>query len=127
LLIPRLPQHYLIADLSARLSKWTAQLCLAFGWRLEYQAIRPQSLQWIASLPPNIPAETMIQVMRRQTSQRIFATYAHLRDENPSGDFWAPGYIVVSSFQPLPNQVVQEFIQQVRKRQGVSRRGRPSE
>ena len=55
--------------------------------------------------------------MRQHTSQRIFNHFPDLAEENPSGDFWAPGYLVMTGSQPPPAQVVQDFIQSTRRRQ----------
>jgi CheY-like chemotaxis protein len=41
LLVPRFSTHYLTGDMSDQLSEWLPQICIAFGWRLEYLAVRP--------------------------------------------------------------------------------------
>jgi REP element-mobilizing transposase RayT/CheY-like chemotaxis protein len=119
-MIPRLPQHHLTGDLSAHLANWMRQLCLAFNWRLEYLAIRPGYVHWIASMPPSTSPGYLMRMMRQHTSQRIFSEHARLREENPSGDFWAPGYLIISGVQPLPGHIVKEFIEQTRQRQGAA-------
>jgi hypothetical protein len=44
-----------------------------------------------------------------------------LARENPSGEFWAPSYLVTSS-SLLPDEVaVQALMSQVRRQQGVSK------
>ena len=40
-LVPRLPRHHLVGDIATYLTQWVAQLSLAYGWRLEHLAIRP--------------------------------------------------------------------------------------
>src|SRR6185503_13004736 len=47
LLVPRFSSHYLTGDMSDRLSEWLPQICIAFGWRLEYLAVRPEYVQWV--------------------------------------------------------------------------------
>ena len=39
--------------------------------------------------------------------------------KNPSGDFWAPGYLIMGGSQPPPVQLIKEFIGQTRQRQGI--------
>jgi hypothetical protein len=63
--------------------------------------------------------------MRHHTSQRIFSHFPELAQENPSGDFWAPGYLMVSDSQPPSAQVMQNFIQETRRRQGTGKPGLP--
>ncbi len=118
-LLPRLPGHYLTGDLAGRLSEWVGQLCLAFAWRLEYIAIRPDHLHWIVSVPPDTSPSYLMRILRQHTSQRIFAAFPALAEENPSGDFWAPGYLIMGSSQPAPPQLIRDFIRQTRRHQGI--------
>ncbi|NJN80159.1 MAG: hypothetical protein HC797_06660 [Anaerolineales bacterium] len=53
LLVPRFSSHYITGDLSDRLSEWLPNICIAFGWRLEYLAVRPDYLQWVANVQPS--------------------------------------------------------------------------
>ncbi len=119
-LIPRLPGHYLTGDLAGRLSEWVGQLCLAFAWRLEYIAIRPDHLHWIVNVPPDTSPSYLMRILRQHTSQRIFTAFPHLAEENPSGDFWAPGYLIMNSSQPAPPQLIRDFIRQTRRHQGIA-------
>ncbi len=119
-LIPRLPTHYLTGDLANRLSEWVGQLCIAFAWRLEYIAIRPDHVHWIVSVPPDTSPSYLMRILRQHTSQRIFGEFPRLAEENPSGDFWAPGYLIMGSAQPAPPQLIRDFIQQTRRHQGIA-------
>jgi REP element-mobilizing transposase RayT len=102
---------------------WVSQLCIAFAWRLEHLSIRPDYLQWNASAPPDTAPGRMVREIRRHTSQRIFAEFPALARENPSGDFWAPGFLLVSGSKPPPAELVRDFIQQTRRNQGLLRPG----
>ena len=121
LLIPRFEQHYLAGDLTDRLAEWMQQTCVAFGWRLEYIAVRPDYLQWIASVPPAISPSYLMRIVRQQTSDRIFVEFPRFHRENPSGDFWAPGYLIMGGGQPHPQKLIKDFIKQTRQRQGIIR------
>ncbi len=118
-LVPRLPQHHLVGDLADFLTQWVSQLSLAFGWRLEHLAIRPEFLHWVAVVPPDSSPGTMAHDIRRETSQNIFSEFPRLKRENPSGEFWASGFLIVNGRDPLSRQMVQEFIGSVRTRQGA--------
>jgi REP element-mobilizing transposase RayT/ActR/RegA family two-component response regulator len=119
LLLPRLPGHQLVGDLSAYLPRYVRQIFLAYGWRMKYIDIKPESLQWIASLPPHVPPGKIVSVVRRHTSERIFKDFPRLAAENPSGDFWAPGYLLMSGQSMLPERVTKYFIEQTRRQQGL--------
>ena len=118
-LVPRLPHHHLVGDLATFLTQWVTQLSLAFGWRLEHLAIRPDYLHWISVVPPNSSPGMMVHNIREETSQYIFSEFPRLERDNPSGEFWAPGYLIVNGRDPFSRQMVQEFIGSVRTYQGV--------
>ncbi len=120
-LIPRIPKHHLTGDLATRLAEWVTQLCLAFGWRLEHLAVRPDYLQWIVNVPPTTSPGYLMRIMRQHTSRRLFTEFPRMERDNPSGDFWAPGYLIMSGTQP-PSHLIKDFIQQTRQRQGVSKK-----
>jgi len=118
LLVPRFPSHHITGDLSTRLSEWLPNICVAFGWRLEYLSVRPEYLQWVVNVQPNTSPGQIMRVMRQQTSEKIFEDFVRLERENPSGDFWAPGYLIMGGTQPHPPQLVSDYIRQTRERQG---------
>lgn len=120
LLVPRFSSHYLTGDISDRISEWLPQICIAFGWRLEYLAVRPEYVQWVVNVPPATSPGYLMRIMRQQTSEKIFTEFTRMKKENPSGDFWAPGYLIMGGTQPHPPQLVKDYIKQTRTRQGYS-------
>ncbi|HZM20520.1 MAG TPA: IS200/IS605 family transposase [Anaerolineales bacterium] len=120
LLVPRFSSHYLTGDMSDRISEWLPQICIAFGWRLEYLAVRPEYVQWVLNVPPATSPGYLMRIMRQQTSEKIFIEFPRMKKENPSGDFWAPGYLIMGGTQPHPPQLVKDYIKQTRTRQGYS-------
>lgn len=121
LLVPRFDHHHLTGDMADRLAIWVPQVCVAFGWRLEHISVRPEYLQWVVSVPPATAPGYIMRIIRQQMSDRIFKDFPRLKDENPSGDFWAPGYLIMGGSQPHPQKLVREFIEQTRQRQGLRR------
>ncbi len=118
LLVPRFSAHYITGDLADHLSEWLPNICIAFGWRLEFLAVRPEYLQWVANVQPNTSPGYLMRIMRQQTSEKIFGEFSRFKKENPSGDFWAPGYLIMGGTQPHPPQLVRDYIRQTRQRQG---------
>src|SRR6266540_2375935 len=118
LLVPRFSSHYLTGDLADHISEWLPNICIAFGWRLEFLAVRPEYLQWVVNVQPNTSPGYLMRVMRQQTSEKIFMEFTRIKKENPSGDFWAPGYLIMGGTQPHPPQLVRDYIRQTRQRQG---------
>ena len=118
--VPRLPSHYLTGDLAAQLSRWTPEICLAYGWRLDGIATRPDYFQCTVRVAPSVSPGNIMRVLRQQTSQRIFGFNSTYKEQNPSGDFWAPGYLVISGSQPPAGDLLRDFLQETRHRQGLS-------
>ncbi|MCL4274721.1 MAG: transposase [Anaerolineales bacterium] len=118
LLVPRFSSHYITGDLADHMGEWLPNICIAFGWRLEFLAVRPEYLQWVVNVQPNTSPGYLMRIMRQQTSEKIFSEFPRLKKENPSGDFWAPGYLIMGGTQPHPAQLVKDYIRQTRQRQG---------
>jgi REP element-mobilizing transposase RayT/DNA-binding response OmpR family regulator len=119
MLVPRFPQHHMTGDLLDQLGEWVPQICIAFAWRLEYISVRPDYLLWIVDVPPATSPSYLMRIFRQQTSGRIFNEFPRFKKENPSGDFWAPGYLIIGGSQPPPAQLIKDFIAQTRQRQGI--------
>ncbi len=119
LLLPRFPQHVLVGELAEELGLWVPQLCLAFGWRLEGLAIRPETLQFALQVAPSVSPGNVVRILRQRTSQRIFGRFPELKELNPSGDFWAPGYLIISGSTPPQPNLLHDFVAQTRRRQGL--------
>lgn len=120
ILIPRLPKHRLEGDLAAKVSEWLPELCLAFAWRLESISVQPELLIWSIELPADTTPESAVRTLDKHLSARIFEEFPRLGRENPSGQFWAPGYFILSGAQPSAAQVA-AHLQATRKRQGLAR------
>jgi len=87
---------------------------------LEYLSIRPEYIQWIANVPPATSPAYFMRILRQLTSEKIFLEFPRYKRENPSGDFWAPGYLIMGGSQPPPSQLIKDYIAQTRQRQGGS-------
>jgi REP element-mobilizing transposase RayT len=116
-IIPRLPGHKLKGELADRVVGFIKHIFLAFGWRLESLEISPDYVQWIANIPPSVSPGYMLHVMREHLSRFIFAEFPRMGRENPSGDFWAPGFLLVSGIKTLPGQLIDDFIERTRQNQ----------
>lgn len=121
LLVPRFDNHHLTGDLADQINEWVSQVCIAFGWRLEHISVRPEYLQWVVSVPPATAPGYIMRIVRQQTSERVFKEFPRIKSDNPSGDFWAPGYLIMGGSQPHPQKLVRDFIEQTRQRQGLRR------
>ena len=118
-LLPRLQSHELVSVLAQRLAEWLPRICLAYSWRLIGLLIDPQYLQWTVQVAPAISPGNVVRLIRQQISRKIYTDFPQFEVDNPSGDFWSAGYLIISGFQPPSQQLVQDYIDQTRKRQGA--------
>ena len=118
-LIPRFPEHQLTGDVEQRLTDWITHLCVAFGWRLEQLLIDPEYIQWMVNVPPNTSPGYLMRTIREHTSRRMFVEFPTMEQDNPAGDFWAPGYLVLGTPQSPPAALIEEFMENTRNRQGL--------
>jgi REP element-mobilizing transposase RayT len=119
LLIPRFSEHYLTGDITLSLPVWMKEICVSYGWRLESVIIRPGYVQWALSVPPAANPAQIIRITRQHTSQKILSEFPRYKQLNLSGDFWAPGYSIISGNQLQTPEAISNFIQLTRKQQGI--------
>ena len=119
LLIPRFPAHQLKGDLADFLPQWLQQICLSFGWRLEFINTDPNYLQWGIWVQPATSPGHFMYVIRHETSEMIFSNFGKIKRENLSNDFWAPGYLVVLGTRPHPREMIEQYIRLTRRQQGL--------
>lgn len=117
-LTPRLPEHRLEGDLAEKLAAWLPQLCVAFAWRLEHLSIQPGFIQWMVSLPAETAPERVVHMLETHLSERVFEEFTRLKRDNPSGQFFAPGFLIMNGSLPTDAQVT-DFIKHTRTRQGI--------
>lgn len=117
-LIPQLPQHLLIGELGEQITAWLPEICQEYGWKLEEMTARPEYLQWTVKLDPNVAPGKLVRYVRQVSSRRIFEQFSYVKQQNPSGDFWAPGYLVLGGAQPPDEKTLRDFIRQTRLVQG---------
>ncbi len=119
LLIPRFSDHYLTGDITLSLPVWMKEICVSYGWRLESIVLRPGYLQWLVIVPPDTNPSQIMRITRQHTSQKILVEFPRYKQQNLSGDFWAPGYSVISGNQLQTPETISNFIQLTRKQQGI--------
>lgn len=115
-LAPRMPSQHLTHALAHQFPVWLRQLALSYAWRLEYIAVRPDHLAWLSSTTPDMAPERLVETVRLHTSRWIHEQFPQLALENPSGEFWAPGYLILTTRHPPPASLVNEFVKACRCR-----------
>jgi len=119
LLIPRFGSHQLTNEREKKIAGCIRNIHTSKGWRLELLKVRPDYLLWVSNFPPNITPSKHIDIIRKETSRLMFDNFPTFKKENPSGDYWAPGYLIVGGKNAISDQLVTAFLKQNRKKHGV--------
>ncbi len=117
LLLPRSDSDFLLGEVVVELPSWMEQICISFGWHLEFLSVKVDYLHWTIRVPPATSTAYFMQVVREQTSRHIFTNFPRFVRKNLSNDFWAPGYLIFWGSQPHPVEIIQKFIRQTRQHQ----------
>lgn len=118
-LLPCRPEHTLYGPAADMLINWLPQLCLAFNWDLRNMEVNLDYLLWQVQLAGDATPNAVVRTVRKLSSQRMFNLNPRYQAENPSGDFWAPGFLIISGAQPPTAALLRQHIQQTRRRQGL--------
>jgi CheY-like chemotaxis protein len=113
LLIPRSPTTFLASSLAAALTQWLPQACMASGWRLTGQTIRPTYLTVAIQVPRGSNISAALGNIRRKLSEKIYQEFPDLKPAEPS-DFWADSELILPGDEPLAADIVLEFIRSCR-------------
>jgi REP element-mobilizing transposase RayT/CheY-like chemotaxis protein len=118
LLIPRFISHHLTKDRENLVINCMKEIYTSYGWRLESLEARPDHLRWVGSLPPTIALSEHIEIIRKETSKRLFDDYPPYKEENLSNDYWAPGYLILGGKDAISDQLIEAYAKQSRQRYG---------
>ena len=119
MLIPRFSSHHLTRDRENLVSDCMKEIYTSYGWRLEFLEAKPDYLRWVASIPPTIALSEHIDIIRKETSKRLFNDFPPYKQENLSSDYWAPGYLIMGGKNAISDQLVMAYTKQSRQKYGL--------
>jgi len=119
ILIPRQVNQILEGELGRALERSLLQVCISSGWKLRNIKINPQALQFTVEVASNISAGYLVRVLRQQTTLFVTETFPQYNLQG-TGDFWAPGFLIASGAKSPAPHLLENFIRQTRRRQGLA-------
>lgn len=114
-LVPRMPSQHLTRRIARLLREWLVQLAHSYAWQLEHISVRPDYLLWICSVTPEVAPEQVVETVRFYTSRWLTEQFPQILQDNPSGEFWSPGYLILGTHRPPPAQVLREYLRTSRR------------
>lgn len=117
--LPKIPDVKLRGDVVHRLETWFQQLTVAYDWRLEELAVAEDYVMVVVACSPADSPENVVRTLMDSTSERVMTTFPHLAQQHPSGQFWAPGYLVVTPGRALRPEEIARYIAYQRQQQGL--------
>jgi REP element-mobilizing transposase RayT len=115
MLIPRFGNQEIIDDLKQTIENNFRTIFDDYAWKLNRLLIRSDSVEWNMELPSKTSPGYVMRIIRTSLSNIIWDKIPALR--NPSNDFWAPGYLIMSGQKPISDKLREEYIAQSRRRQ----------
>lgn len=119
LLAPRFSEHLLSGDIAEYLHVWMNEICISFGWQLQFIDVRPEYLHWIMAVSIGTSPTQFMKTVRSESSKKIFDDFPKFKQKNLSTDFWAPAYYVNVGQAPYSQKAIKSFIMQIRSHQGL--------
>ena len=119
LLVPRFEEHLIVGDLSDQLYYWMKDICISFGWHLQFIDIKPEYVHWIISVSINMSPTRFMKIIRSESSSKILDEFPRIRIKNMSKDFWAPYHFVSVGQVPLHQSTIQQTLKEIRMHQGL--------
>lgn len=120
-LLPRNPVNLLNKSIQKQLAGWLDEICQVQGWALVKVQVQPDHLLFSVRTTPGVLPVEVVNILRRDTSARIFTFDNTYRKDNPAGDFWAPGYLVLNGLQTPDEPLLARFTRNTRQKQGSDR------
>lgn len=93
-LVPRKEDDFILGELSHNLRSWLADICHHYTWQLDFLAVRPNYVRWTLRDFPDILTQEMLQIIRQETSQRVFEQFPQLQRGAQYADYWASGFLM---------------------------------
>lgn len=93
--VPKFPRYWLAGDIVLRLEEWLRHYSVAYHWRVNRVAVRPDHVLLSLTCPPTTAPERVARQLKRLTSEKVFEEFPRLVKDDPSGDFWAPAYLLL--------------------------------
>jgi len=122
ILVPDLRYFRITPEINADLHDWLRQVSGIYAWKLKEIKARPDFLQWIVSVPFDISQGKIVRVVRQFTSEQVFKKYPDVKPGKSIQDFWSAGYLASKSREGFDQEMVDNFIKQVRERQSTTPR-----
>jgi CheY-like chemotaxis protein len=101
-------QYYPFKDQD--LSDWLSEINIGRGGNIDQIEVKREYVSWTANVSPFISLADYIDIVRHELSNKIFEKLPHLWKEYPTGDFWAPGYIIRGGHEKIPSKLISDYL-----------------
>jgi len=109
-LVPRQNDAFVLGEFAHRLRGWLVEICQHYAWQLDFISVRPKHMRWTLCDFPHLLVQDMLQIVRHETSQRIFKNFSHLQLGIGVTDFWAPGYLLDLGNRDFSTQALMTYL-----------------
>ena len=119
LLVTRYPQEPITSVLDQLIKEAIRYIALAYNWRIKQIKNYHQAYSIVADVEPQTSPKQFISTISKYTSMHIFENSNNLRKKYLSKSFWAEDYLLENQSDIFTENLIKEFIDLVRNRQGL--------
>ena len=113
--IPKTRMKILVEPFKSDLEKMLFDICERNKWFPLALEIMPDHIHFFVSTHPKWAPMRLIQRIKQETSKKLRAKYAILRQTRSSEDFWATGYYCGTAGHVSADQVARYILEQTRE------------
>lgn len=114
-LLPHDGNIHITRQLARKLLEELVSICTRQKWRLERINYDKEYIKFSIATPRSESPGLMVRIVRRDTSEMVINNFPSLKNQEPLGDFWAPGYLITGGVDSQPIELVNEYIEKFGK------------
>ena len=118
-LVTRYPQETISPVIDQLIKEAIKHIALAFNWRIKAIKNYQEAFSIVADVEPRTSPKQFISTISKYTSMHIFENSNNLRKKYLSNSFWAEDYLLENQSDIFTENLIKEFIDLVRNRQGL--------
>lgn len=118
-LVTRYPQESISPVIDQLIKEAIKHIALAYNWRIKAIKNYKEAYSIVADVEPRTSPKQFISTISKYTSMHIFENSNALRKKYLSKNFWAEDYLLENQSDIFTENLIKEFIDLVRNRQGL--------
>jgi putative transposase len=113
--LPRFATTELKGDVALRLAELIGEIAAGYEWQVSRLDVQPESVQVVIAAGPDDAVATIVETLKRLTSDALFEEFPRLRQRHPAGRLWADGHLALAGATPVSPEQLRRYIAYARQ------------